>query len=430
MKFQLRCESIREYDPEKQAYLKCNRVIDVDSSQVGTLVPCPACGNDVEVVNPGMLGMNSTEFDSSSATGQDPGFARDVAGAGNLSDPLTPVQRTGPKNGEQPGETAYQPDNGLMTGDILNSPFENRQGTKAPAPAFVDPVTEIVDPRNRAGRNDTPVSKDRKNSTPAQAAEKKGRMDQVLPAALTPSDFNRQNCCQKCGAQLEEKQPVCPKCQTPRQAAYVDREHRKPGNQKGPFGFQLWLFSLTTGRDDRAEGSWFVVLSIFFPLLMLATGGFLFLYGGLLGIPIGIAACFAGYTGLTAFLYWSRALKNPRTRVPVLGKVAWVILLFLCRNLRFRTYKRKAVLDRRYDEKFGDQQLADLRDIKKLRVLDLDGSGITDAGLLYLHQMRGIHFLVLNNTRLTENAVHELQQTIPKTWIWYSASPDHPNGNS
>ncbi len=58
-------------------------------------------------------------------------------------------------------------------------------------------------------------------------------------------------------------------------------------------------------------------------------------------------------------------------------------------------------------------------DLNQYQMIDLEGSEITDEGLVHLYNMRGIRFLVVRETAVSEEAVQDLQQTIPRAWIWY-----------
>ncbi|MCH7729362.1 MAG: hypothetical protein IH991_23225 [Planctomycetes bacterium] len=64
-----------------------------------------------------------------------------------------------------------------------------------------------------------------------------------------------------------------------------------------------------------------------------------------------------------------------------------------------------------------DADLASIEQLTGLQSLNLLGTAITDAGLQHLSRLRGLQHLDLLYTRCTENAVADLQQTLPNCEI-------------
>jgi hypothetical protein len=54
-----------------------------------------------------------------------------------------------------------------------------------------------------------------------------------------------------------------------------------------------------------------------------------------------------------------------------------------------------------------DQTLENLRDLKKLRVLDLNDTQVTDAGLKVLQELPSLQVLFLNRTKITDEGVRQ-----------------------
>ena len=93
--------------------------------------------------------------------------------------------------------------------------------------------------------------------------------------------------------------------------------------------------------------------------------------------------------------------------------------MFFVRKIKIARFPEGKVLDKNGDEDFGDADLIQMKDLAKYKAVDLDGTSVSDEGLLYLYNVRGIQFLIVRNTNVTPDGAHDLQQTIPKTWIWF-----------
>lgn len=434
MKFKIRCESIKEFDAEKGAYVKCNSEVSVDSTQVGTLVRCPNCGNDVEVIDPSLVSSAQAATGGSPAESADDDWIDEkpsMAKSGGESISSVPQSTTSQTHADQAHAKTARPDpspdnatadqgtaateddaDGVIDFVTDTGPLESTK--TPPKPAVSKPVV--------SKQTETPTVMSPSFAAPTQtnpAGElKKESFDQAAAPMLRATTFDRSNCCRKCGTLLEEKQPVCPNCQTRRQARYVDKKDRKPFSRKGPFGFQLWLDSITKGPTDPNSINWLAIIAYTFAILLMGSGLFLIIFGGVSGIFVGPFMIFAGFALFTAVRYWGKARENPRTPVPVLGQVTWVVMLFLIRNLRFSRVKPEKRFDKKGDASFGDEELAAMKNLGKFRVIDLEGTSVTDEGIVSLFDLRGIEYLVLRNTEVTADGAHDLQQTIPKTWIW------------
>ena len=57
--------------------------------------------------------------------------------------------------------------------------------------------------------------------------------------------------------------------------------------------------------------------------------------------------------------------------------------------------------------------------LNDLEAMDLEGTGITDAGLDHLRPLKQLRFLVLRRTKVTTSGVQRLQSDLRKTLIWY-----------
>ena len=71
--------------------------------------------------------------------------------------------------------------------------------------------------------------------------------------------------------------------------------------------------------------------------------------------------------------------------------------------------------------KITDAGMAHLKGLTKLEGLDLKGTKVTDAGLAHLNLkgLRNLGYLVLGNTYVTAAGIKKLQQALPHCKIWH-----------
>ena len=102
--------------------------------------------------------------------------------------------------------------------------------------------------------------------------------------------------------------------------------------------------------------------------------------------------------------------------------ILWSMLLTFQRVIGWRKPDwpfPKARLLMLYDPAFDDAELGGLERLNDLEAMDLEGTGITDAGLDHLRPLKQLRFLVLRRTKVTNGGVQRLQQDLKKTLIWY-----------
>jgi len=64
-----------------------------------------------------------------------------------------------------------------------------------------------------------------------------------------------------------------------------------------------------------------------------------------------------------------------------------------------------------------DAGLANLKGLAELQSLNLRGTGVTDAGIIQIKQLTRLDVLALDNTKVTEKGVKELQAALPNCQI-------------
>lgn len=388
MQFEIQCSAIKEFDAATQSYRQCGQKIIVDTTLIGTLVQCPSCENDVEVQTPSQLTsvphtttldqLTPEEMPESSSTSQSTDLSSRPVSPANAQPDNHPILATDHKP------------------DILSN------ATISQTPIGADNTTPNLHPTAAP----SPNLAVRSNNTTSQSS---------VPV-LQPASFTREATCHKCGALLLANQPKCPTCQTPRRAAFVKAEDRVIPKKRGPFGFQYHLDSIMNRTTENE--SFFKFVGYAFIFLSIGSGLFLTILGGVLGLFIGIPTAGAGIVFALVNFYFEQMRKDPRMKLPAIGKLSWNITLSICRMTIFKKVNEKHCLDKSNSD-FSDQDIQSLRGINQFRLVDLEGTQITDQCLLHFHNVPGIRYLVLKNTNVTDDAVHDLQQTIPKTWIWF-----------
>jgi hypothetical protein len=98
------------------------------------------------------------------------------------------------------------------------------------------------------------------------------------------------------------------------------------------------------------------------------------------------------------------------------------MVLVMARFQKWEKYDGK-LKDRRIikvrDSSFRDPEIPQLEGFKTCQVLDLQGTAVTDTGLLDLYDLKHLQCVVLKQTNVTHQGVFRLQQSFPRLWIWY-----------
>jgi hypothetical protein len=131
--------------------------------------------------------------------------------------------------------------------------------------------------------------------------------------------------------------------------------------------------------------------------------------------------------GLLAWLYFRRRVTksggetDSRFNRDPLVTLVWNVMLMVQRAIGWRQlawpFKTCLVLTLR-DPTFGDEDLARLQNLGSFEAIDLEGTRITDAGLVHLKDARALQFLVLKRTQVTSDGMQRLQLALDKTLIW------------
>ena len=188
-------------------------------------------------------------------------------------------------------------------------------------------------------------------------------------------------------------------------------------------GFQRW-FCRTMSDDSTLM---FLEYGAHFGLGIIAT--MLLVLGGVNvatgGIVFGVALCV--FTILAILLYVGLIYKgkqfrrDPRARLAWFQRPIWNGVLGLARSMKWQNYdsalKGRTVIKVR-EKMFGDYELPELENLHRCQVLDLQGTNVTDQGLLHLYSLKHLQCLVLRKTKVSPEGVFRLQQSFPRLWIW------------
>ena len=213
--------------------------------------------------------------------------------------------------------------------------------------------------------------------------------------------------CLKCGTSLAAGQEHCQNCyyHSGLQRVVDTRDDADLEAATTSTGFQRYLQrKLNKGQSPESV---FYLLDFFLCLLLLA---------------ISVWFAFPIYVALVAVgLYVTYRVIAQAGGLSYRGaSLLWRLVLFFGRGLEWKTFGGQARLaDKRRGLQFGDAELAELDDLQGFQVLDLEATGVTDAGLERLRSCSGLEFLILRKTATTPEAIWELQKAIPQTCIWY-----------
>jgi len=213
--------------------------------------------------------------------------------------------------------------------------------------------------------------------------------------------------CLKCGAPLSVGQEHCQSCYFHAGLRRVvdTRDDSDLDVPAASNGFQRYLQKKL--HNGQSAESVFYLFDFFCCLLLLAISVW---FGLPFYLGLASAALYVGYRVIaeTCGLSYRGA------------SLLWRMVLFFGRGLQWKTFGGQTRLAcTRRGREFGDSDLAQLEDLQGLQVLDLETTGVTDAGLVFLQNCSSLEFLVLRKTDVTAGAVWQLQKSIPESCIWH-----------
>ena len=396
------CNSLKTYDPEKGEYIKCTEQLSSDRSNIGMMIKCPACGNRVVV----------PDYQSAQAEN------------------IPAVQAHFPAEvSEANSDQSHSERSNLEHSQSDRSNTKPKQKLHSSPKQVASHQSATHHKETNANETDTNESKATETGGSPVAVQLNEKLIHApIASAEVPiqqptiqtSSFTRGNTCRRCGTRIDATMEVCPRCNL---RVPVDLRGTSDGKIRHRVtGFQLWLRGLFTDSNRESNFYAFVslqaVIGVAAGLAILIFVALFQIAGLILSIPIVLMAALY----FQAALKWRAMINDPRTLPNWWQKILWNMLLFLNRIIGWWNPFRGEhlrVLDCRYLGQLKDRDLLDIEGIHRAQVLDLQGQSITDTGILFLHERQLLRFVVLRKTNVTDEGVFQLQQALPKTWIWY-----------
>lgn len=296
-------------------------------------------------------------------------------------------------------------------GEIIECPICNN---------FVSVPEVKKAPKSAGGMRQAPHQKLDIEQTPLGSSELLSDEPPAIEAEgkLSHQRLDSYQFCRHCGGALSLAVPDCPHCGAPRKASWADDQPLSE-IQHQPAGYQRWLLSLVAGQNIRSV--WILTNILLGFLMIVAIAGALFVRDILTIVLLVVL-------GVMAFTYWRltrqtiRIAQEKPPRLVFWQKVGWLMVLQWLRIFSWKVplspLQDPVVVDLKGRE-LDDTELAGIPNISRAHVIELDGAPIGDGGIRYLRGLQNLHYLVLRNTRVTDEGVYRLQQSIPRCWIWY-----------
>lgn len=380
------CQNIINYDSAKGRYRTCDEEMMVEDEMAGSTILCPVCNNVVEIPVKSAEALVQVTDRDEELFGDDALF-----GDGEL---------------KLADEFSQDDDELQLYGEELQTIGDDSEEDSQDS--FFDVFEESK-------------SSPKKSSNPVVAKQAKtGEAPNVAPATVDYKKFKNTDICHNCGEQLKPEDTMCYVCHKPRKLGYRPTKELAEAKYKYT-GFQLWFKE----RLNPEKGSMMLIIlagGLVYLSVLVLVAAVSFFSAGPIGlfilIPFLLLPLFIGL----ATYRWRQLVADPRLQLTGFFKSMWNFLLKFNRK---RNWKRmfdndsnRKVLDLRR-ERIVNVDLREREDIAESHVLDLEGQLIDDEGLSYLHGRNNILFLVVKRTRVTPEGVFQLQQTIPRAWIWH-----------
>lgn len=223
--------------------------------------------------------------------------------------------------------------------------------------------------------------------------------------------------CPKCGGKYSDD-GICTLCSyaEPVKKAQRDRELK---NTVRPAGLQLWIMQLSTEpKNAKLVGYCFFGALNLFAFLAIAAG---VLSTSILGALIAAMAGFLLFFGWIAFLKTRQLAADPQASLGIFAP-AWNVVLILARKMNWQQYdgrfKGRTIIDLR-NQNVNDENLPSTAGIKNAQVIDLQGCNVSDSAMRHLYGHHHLHCLVIKETQVSKAAAANLQQALPRIWIWH-----------
>lgn len=445
MLIEIQCENDSSFDASVGKYVECGEKIIVSGEKAGETIECTKCNQPIEIPLPG-----ETQSESRANRPEDAHVAKAVGPS--ISKVKTIDQRPGEQRRAQQPRRAGKPRRQAAGTEVRpeeSQPTASLDGKGRPRVAKTRARVKSSNGRRVADGSASVKSKGKRlnkvESTgkgtpkPSSDPDRRGRRSKATDSVSGRSDimaldFKSQDVAQ---GLVEDQQERCKQCGNLVENArcvvcfFVDSKYEKlhcplPDIELQVAGCQRWL-KQTISEGVSVE---FIALAghlLFGAMAMILSGiSILFLSGLGLGVVAGIVllSLTIALTCFYAALVFKSCqfLRKPAAQLAWFQKPFWRLLLFVARLMKWERYDN-ALKGRRVicvrDRMFGDHDIMEHKGIKNAQVLDIQGTNLTDHGLINLYEFKHLQCVVLLGTKVSPEAVFRFQQTFPRLWIWY-----------
>ena len=233
-------------------------------------------------------------------------------------------------------------------------------------------------------------------------------------AALQFDAFNLTTRCPKC-SKLLDKRGACTSCKYGHEEIRLPPQKPVKHMEIKTAGFSRWVENRLSGGVTlkmMIGGVYAFSLIVAIVCLLMAVG----LGGAWAIVWLFVMAPFAFVLVFTTVI-WLRCATTHHNKLQWWQQIGWDLMLSLCRSGNW--WRKQELIIKDLDEKTYDHQIAVLPKLGKIQVLDLEGTQLSDAGLLRLYEYGNIQCLVVRNTQVTLEGVLRFQQHFRNIWVWY-----------
>lgn len=376
--------------PKPDGEQVCGEKLIVRSEQIGEFVECSRCGQQVEVIP----SRNREKAAKSKPTGSRTSADQKVRSKASRSPSAT---KSSGQSRRKRSTAATDAKSGAR------APRQTKRTTKKSSDNLGDEM-RLADPIKRQKVDVMQMDLGRENVEGSFSETKK-------------------ELCSKCGNVVDRGRcTVCNLVQPRFAKLYQPLDEMK----MEVAGFQRWFSRIMNEGASIGVIAMAAHVLIGMLLAVLAVLSISMIMGFGPGPGLGTAALI--FVAVMAFLYVGNVVKayqflrDPKSRLAWFQKPFWLLMLYLARRMGWAGYDsrlkgRKIITVR--DRQFGDKDILGLEGLAKCQVIDLEGTLVTDDGLLELYLLKHLQVVVLRKTNVTHEGVQRFQQSFPRIWIWY-----------
>jgi len=428
MLIEIQCDNVSSFDATVGRYVECGEKIIVSGEKAGETIKCAKCGQMIEIP---LLGQSRSVSSSSRSKGHE--VSKPAASKGVKSNKKEP--RSGQQRQSQ--QTRRAGERRRRSTESVGKPKSKGAGVLKSGPRAAEVPVSGKSSSKRAskvaaaggGMTKSTGSSDQQRQRPRKMTDSVSGQSDIMALDFKSQEVSaglvgdQQERCKKCGNLVENAR--CTVC------FFVDSKFEKLHCPLSDIeiqvaGCQRWLqqtmsegvsVGLIALAGNLLVGAMAVMLGGISSLFLSGLGLGPVVGGGLLFLTI-VSTCF--YLGL--IFKCRQFMRKPVAQLAWFQKPFWLLLLFFARFMKWERYD-SALQGRRVisirDRMFGDYDVMGHKGMKNVQVLDIQGTNLTDQGLLNLYELKHLQCVVLRGTKVSPEAVFRFQQSFPRLWIWY-----------